>query len=117
MKNVFGNGSNIGSLMDTSLGPAVDGVLQHIIDSVNNTYIGAGDLDFLLPTNGTLLALQSVTWGGQQGFQERPSMNQFYVPDHPEYNDGSLSSSGIVGSWGTERGLTFFNVKLGGHGK
>lgn len=44
-------------------------------------------------------------------------MNQLYVPDHPEYNGGSLSSSGIVGSWGTERGLTFYNVQLAGHGE
>ena len=114
--NVFGLAGNNQSLMDQSLGPAQDGVLAHVIDSINNTFIGVGDLDFILPTNGSLLALQNVTWGGVKGFQQRPVQNTFFVPNHPEYNGGALSSSGDVGNWGYERGLTFYNVQLGGHG-
>lgn len=110
--DVFGNGGDTGS--DQSLGPAQDGVLQHVIESINNTIIGVGNLDFLLATNGTLLALQNVTWNGQQGFQEFPG-KPFYVPFHPEYNGGALSAAGTVGLWGTERGLTFYSVELSGH--
>ncbi len=116
-RNVFGGASNNQSLSDTSLGPAQDGVLAHVIDSINNTFIGVGNLDFLLATNGTLLALQNMTWGGKQGFQEYPTGKEFYVPYHPEYNGGALSSAGNVGSWGSERGLTFYQVQLAGHGK
>ena len=115
-KNVFGNGSNNQSLSDQSLGPAQDGVLAHVIEKTKNTFIGVGDLDFLLNTNGSLLAIQNMTWGGVQGFQKRPNNNEFYVPYHPEYNGGALASAGNVGYWGSERGLTFYNVQLAGHG-
>ena len=115
--NVFGNGSNNQTLRDKSPGPASDGVLQHVIETTNNVWIGSGELDFLLNTNGTLLAIQNVTWNGQQGFQKRPVDNTFFVPYHPEYNGGALSGAGEVGYWGSERGLTFYNVQLGGHGR
>ncbi|KAF2135504.1 uncharacterized protein K452DRAFT_303502 [Aplosporella prunicola CBS 121167] len=99
---------------DQSLGPAVDGTLQRVIEHTNNTIVGVGDLDFILPTNGSLLALQNTTWNGLQGLQEFPS-KPFFVPFHPEYNGGSLSEAGTVGRWGAERGLTFYSVQLAGH--
>jgi carboxypeptidase D len=49
------------TVSDQSLGPAQDGVLQRVIEYTNNTLIGSGNLDMLLNTNGTLLALQNVT--------------------------------------------------------
>ena len=114
-KNVFGGptGNNTG---DQSLGPAQDGVLQHVIETTNNTIIGVGGLDYLLPTNGTLLALQNMTWNGVQGFQSAPA-TPFFVPYHPEYNGGFLAGAGYLGTWGSERGLTFYNVDLAGHGE
>lgn len=115
-RNVFGGPNNNPNVSDTSLGPAQDGVLAHVIDSINNTFIGVGNLDFLLNTNGTILALQNVTWGGKQGFQEFPDSQDFLVPYHPEYNGGALSAAGVVGSWHSERGLTFYQVQLAGHG-
>jgi len=112
--NVFGGAADNQSLSDTSLGPAQNGVLQHVIEHTNNTLIGVGDLDFLLATNGSLLVLQNVTWNGAQGFQAFPN-NTFYVPYHPEYNGGALAGAGELGLWGTERGLTFYSVRLAGH--
>jgi len=100
---------------DNTLGPAQDGVLQRVIEHTNNAIIGSGNLDFLLSTNGTLLALQNVTWGGKQGFQTYPSKNDFFVPYHPEYNGGALAGAGKLGTWGSERGLTFYQVQLSGH--
>ena len=58
--NVFGGASNNQSLSDTSLGPAQNGVLQRVIEYTNNTIIGSGNLDMLLSTNGTLLAIQNM---------------------------------------------------------
>lgn len=113
--NVFGGATNNQSLSDRSLGPAQDGVLQHVIEHTNNTIIGVGNLDFLLPPNGTLMALQNVTWNGVQGFQEYPG-KEFYTPYHPEFNGGSLAGAGVVGTYGTERGVTFYQVQLAGHG-
>ncbi|MCJ1459669.1 hypothetical protein MMC28_010048 [Mycoblastus sanguinarius] len=99
---------------EMSVAPAQDGVLKHVIESTNNTIIGVGDLDYLLPTNGTLMALQNLTWNGVQGFQVPPT-NNFYVPYHPEYNLGALAGAGDLGVWVSERGLTFYTVYLSGH--
>jgi carboxypeptidase D len=99
---------------DKSMGPAQNGVLQRVIEYTNNTIIGSGNLDMLLSTNGTLLAIQNMTWNGLRGLQQYPGKD-FYVPYHPEYNGGSLSGAGNVGWWGAERGLTFYSVQLAGH--
>ena len=112
--NVFGGATDNQSLSDTSLGPAQNGVLARVIEHTNNTIIGVGNLDYILPTNGTLTSLQNVTWNGKQGLQAYPGTD-FYVPYHPEYNGGSLSGAGIVGSYGEERGLLFYQVQLAGH--
>ena len=100
---------------DQSLGAAQDGVLQRVIEYTNNTLVGVGGLDYILPTNGTLLALQNVTWNGIQGFQSYPGDRKVFVPYHTEYNEGSLAASGYVGRWGQERGLTFYEVDYAGH--
>lgn len=110
--NVFGNGTSRGS--DTSPGPAIDGTLARVIEFTNNTLIGSGDLDFLLSTNGTLLAIQNMTWNGVRGLDKYPS-TPLYAPYHPEYNGGALAGSGIQGVWSTERGLTFYTAHLAGH--
>ncbi|KAB8338952.1 hypothetical protein FH972_021892 [Carpinus fangiana] len=99
---------------DQSPGPALDGTLTNVIEKTKNVIIGSGALDFLLSTNGTLFALQNMTWGGVQGFQKRPS-KPFYVPFHPEYNGGALAGAGTLGVWGAERGLTFYDLQLAGH--
>ncbi|PTD05982.1 putative serine carboxypeptidase [Fusarium culmorum] len=109
------SGINALPTIDKSLAPAQDGVLKRVIEHTNNTIIGVGRLDFILPPNGTLFALQNVTWNGQQGYQKYPQDKQFYVPFHPEYNGGRLSEAGIVGQWGYERGLTYYEVQLAGH--
>ncbi|KAH0432698.1 serine carboxypeptidase [Colletotrichum camelliae] len=99
---------------DRSPGPAVDDTLTRVIDGLNNTIIGSGALDFILPTNGTLLALQNITWNGAQGFQQRPS-TPFFVPYHAEQNRGAMAGAGNLGVWGYERGVTFYEIQLAGH--
>lgn len=113
--NVFGDGKDNSNASDTSNAPAQTDVVRRVIEHTNNTIIGVGRLDFLLPPNGTLFALQNTTWNGAQGFQKYPQDNDFYVPFHPEYNSGRLSEAGIVGNWGRERGLTYYEVQLAGH--
>ncbi|KAI1342531.1 serine carboxypeptidase [Xylariaceae sp. FL0016] len=99
---------------DRSEGPALDGTLTHVIETINNTIIGSGALDLILPTNGTLFAMQNLTWNGAQGFEERPS-TPFYVPFHNEATRGAMAGSGTVGVWGHERGVTFYDIQLAGH--
>jgi len=113
-RNVFGNGNDSSNASDASKGPAQNGVLQRVIEYTNNTIIGSGDLDMLLSTNGTLLAIQNMTWNGLQGLQKYPS-NPLLAPYHPEYNGGALAGAGIQGKWTHERGLTFYTAQLAGH--
>ncbi|KAH7368780.1 carboxypeptidase cpdS [Plectosphaerella cucumerina] len=113
--NVFGQGDPNSNSSDTSLAPAQTDVLRRVIEHTNNTFIGVGRLDYILPPNGTLFALQNATWHGLQGFQSYPQDKAFLVPFHKEYNGGRLSESGIVGQWGRERGLTYYEVQLAGH--
>jgi hypothetical protein len=56
-----------------SLPPASTNLLSRVIEYTGNVIIGSGALDMLIPTNGTLLVLQNVTWGDKQGFQKRPA--------------------------------------------
>ncbi|EXA29420.1 hypothetical protein FOVG_19087 [Fusarium oxysporum f. sp. pisi HDV247] len=113
--NVFGFGDPKSNRSDTSLAPAQNDVLRRVIEHTNNTIIGVGRLDFLLPPNGTLFAIQNATWNGKKGFQKYPQDKQFWVPFHIDYNGGRLSEEGVVGQWGEERGLTWYEVQLAGH--
>ncbi len=89
-------------------------VLGSVIDRVQNVMISHGALDMVLIANGTLLAIQNMTWGGKQGFQSPPS-EPFYVPYHDEAGPATLAASGIMGTTHTERGLTYVGVDLSGH--
>lgn len=89
-------------------------VLPRVIDALDRTLIVHGDLDWILLSNGTLLTIQNMTFGGLQGFQKQPS-DDFYVPYHPDYSYESLSASGIMGVTHTERKLTWVEQRLSGH--
>ncbi|KAK3050759.1 hypothetical protein LTR09_008125 [Extremus antarcticus] len=95
----------------------------------NNVLIGGGALDYLLLSNGSLVTIQNMTWNGKQGFQEKPS-TPFYVPYHPELAEvvhdifyqpipgpvvTNVAGSGYLGTWHTERGLTWCDVNHAGH--
>lgn len=112
--NVFGNGNATSTASDASRPPATNGVLERVIEHTNNTIIGSGDLDMLLSTNGTLFAIQNMTWNGAQGLSEYPC-TPLYAPYHPEYNGGALAGAGYQGVWTAERGLTFYTARLAGH--
>ena len=68
----------------------------------------------ILIANGTLLAIQNMTWGGKLGFQS-PPVEPFFVPYHAEPSLATLGASGVMGTAHTERGLTYVGVDLCGH--
>ncbi|EST07834.1 Peptidase S10, serine carboxypeptidase [Kalmanozyma brasiliensis GHG001] len=89
-------------------------VLPGVIDRVERTVIGHGMLDMVLFMNGTLLSIQNMTWGGQQGFQQAPT-DPFYVPFHSDPQQGTVAASGTMGVTRTERKLSFVTIQLSGH--
>ena len=116
IQNVFVGKNKVWTvaLGDESLPPAQIGIVSKMIESTNNVIIGAGGLDFQLPANGTLFVFQNMTWNGAQGFSTFPNRT-LYVPQHPVSNNGSLSGHGNMGSWTSERGLTFYISHFAGH--
>ncbi|KAF2260498.1 carboxypeptidase cpdS precursor [Lojkania enalia] len=98
---------------DTSPSSGLE-VLPRIIDQLDRTMIVHGDLDWILLGNGTLLAIQNMTWGGLQGFQEEPK-DDFFVPYFDTLTVDSLSATGVMGVTHTERKLTWVEQKLSGH--
>lgn len=107
--DVFVNGTD-GSL------PSALTVLPRVIDATQNVIIGHSALDMILLANGTLLALQNMTWGGKLGFQRRPD-RPFYVPyTTPNMTSlATMAAGGVFGSMVSERGLTYVGVDLAGH--
>lgn len=102
--------------------------ISSVIDRTQNVIIAHGLLDFLLMADANLLAIQNMTWGGKQGFQEAPSKTKnFFVPYHnwlAELFWGTEptpytwdAGAGLQGTTHTERGLTWVTVDLSGHGK
>ncbi|KAH8895681.1 serine carboxypeptidase [Thozetella sp. PMI_491] len=102
--------------LDNSLlgGPASQPVLPKVIDGTKNVIIGHGSQDFVLFADGTLLALQNITWGGMMGFQARP-LDPLYVPAHVNDDVTTFAGSGVVGTSHSERGLTYFGAAATGH--
>ena len=63
--NVFPNG-------DASPPPDVS-VLPAVIEKSQKTLIQHGNLDYILLSEGSQLAIQNMTWAGKRGFQTKPS--------------------------------------------
>jgi carboxypeptidase D len=104
-----------GGVLDVDTSPQSSWeVIPRIIDALDRTIIAHGELDFILLFNGTLMAIQNMTWGGLQGFQAPPT-DDFYVPYHDDLSLTSLSAKGVMGKTITERKLTFVQQQLSGH--
>ncbi|KIV82876.1 hypothetical protein PV11_04943 [Exophiala sideris] len=60
----------------------------------------------------SLLALQNLTWNGDQGLSEFPC-KELFVPYYPQ-GVVAQSGNGVLGHWTETRGLTFDPVRLSG---
>ncbi|KAI9768851.1 MAG: hypothetical protein M1840_004665 [Geoglossum simile] len=89
-------------------------VLPSVIERSKRTVIAHGMLDMVLMSNGTLLAIQNMTWNGMQGFQSEPK-EDFFVPYHVDTSISTIAGAGIMGTTHTERSLTWVTIQLSGH--
>lgn len=107
---------------DTSADP-IQHVLPQVIEATNRVLIGNGDYDMIIITNGTLLAIQNMTWNGQLGFQSQPStpinitMSDLAWTDVFNENgaQGLDGPQGIMGIQHYERGLMWVETFQSGH--
>lgn len=101
------------------LAPAVGyEVLPRVFDGVPLNIVANGALDMLIPSVGTLFALQNISWGGGVGFDAKPNQT-FVVPESTVSFGGGyeiyLGPAGEMGTWGYERGVVFVDVQGAGH--
>ncbi|KAB8069999.1 Alpha/Beta hydrolase protein [Aspergillus leporis] len=107
---------------DVSANP-IEHVLPQVIEATNRVLISNGDYDMIILTNGTLLAIQNMTWNGELGFQSAPSTPiDITLPDlqYAEvYKQASKSSwnagQGVMGIQHYERGLMWAETFQSGH--
>jgi carboxypeptidase D len=107
---------------DTSADP-IQSVLPRIIEATNRVLISNGDLDMIILTNGTLLAIQNMTWHGALGFRSTPSTPIVITLSDLQYKavfaasgqKGRDDPQGVVGVQHYERGLMWAQTYLGGH--
>ncbi|KAH8423180.1 putative pheromone processing carboxypeptidase (Sxa2) [Aspergillus melleus] len=107
---------------DISANP-IEHVLPQVIEATNRVLISNGDYDMIILTNGTLLAIQNMTWNGELGFQEAPSTPiDITLPDL-QYRDvmeeNGISTwdqgQGVMGIQHYERGLMWAETYQSGH--
>lgn len=109
---VFLNGTDT-SVVD---GPGSQPVIPGVIERTQNVILGHGSRDLVLISDGTLLAIQNMSWGGKMGFEARPSA-PLYIPYHGD--DGgdltTVAGAGVMGTAHEERGLRYIAVAPAGH--
>lgn len=87
---------------DLSLDP-IQSVLPKVLEKTNRVLVANGDLDMVIITDGSLLAIQNMTWGGQLGFQTKPS------------TPINIPNQGNKGIQHVERGLMWTEIFQSGH--
>ncbi|AAW43002.1 carboxypeptidase D, putative [Cryptococcus deneoformans JEC21] len=107
---------------DLSLDP-IQKVLPQVIEATNRVLISNGDYDMVIITNGTLLAIQNMTWNGYLGFQSPPSEDIFIDIVDTQWSsifesngfDGYPGPQGVMGIQHYERGLMWAETFQSGH--
>lgn len=107
---------------DLSADP-IQSVLPRVIEATNRVLVSNADLDMEIITNGTLMAIQNMTWGGKLGFQTAPSTPIVITLPDLQYQAlfetqgfGNIDNpQGTMGKQHFERGLMWAETYLSGH--
>jgi carboxypeptidase D len=116
---------------ETSLDP-IQYTLPRLIEATNRVLISNGDLSMIILTNGTLLAIQNMTWNDAMGFQSSPfdpyppNASNAVIVDTPDLLYEAVFESshqkgrdqlpqGTTGAWHYERGLMWVETFAAAH--
>ncbi|KAG4430633.1 hypothetical protein IFR05_013882 [Cadophora sp. M221] len=107
---------------DSSLDP-IQSVLPRVIEKTNRVLVSHGDLDMKILTDGTLMAIQNMSWGGNMGFQTKPRKPivinltdlQYQAVFEANGLGGIDNLQGVMGVQHFERGLMWAETYLCGH--
>ncbi|KAJ5569889.1 Peptidase S10 serine carboxypeptidase [Penicillium hispanicum] len=116
------NSTILGTLLTApSPVPPEYSILPSLVTTHNiSLHLYNGELDMLINHIGTELSIQNMTWRGGQGFSRKPH-RLFYADDAapPPQRTAALSSSTDaaepVGTWASERGVSYHLFKGAGH--
>ncbi|KAL2068053.1 hypothetical protein VTL71DRAFT_16151 [Oculimacula yallundae] len=108
---------------DNSADP-IQKVLPQVIEATNRVLISNGQLDLSIITEGSLLSIQNMTWGGKLGFESKPAKpiiitlpdlqyGQVFVDNG--YKLGAEDPQGTMGIQHYERGVMWAETFLAGH--
>ena len=100
----------------------IQSVLPRVIEATNRVLVANGQLDLEILTNGTLMAIQNMTWGGKMGFQTMPN-KPIVITELDPYSSlftsqgfGDIDNpQGTMGIQHYERGLMWAETYLSGH--
>lgn len=95
-----------------------------MIEATNRVLVANGQLDFVVITEGTQLAIQNMTWNGKLGFDVKPETpivitlpdlqyGQTFIDNG--YPAGFEDPQGTMGVQHFERGLMWAETYLSGH--
>lgn len=121
-----GGGGRGGPGQNGDLSPdPIQSALPRLIEATNRVLIANGDFDYMIITNGTLLAIQNMTWAGGLGFNSRPAEPLVVPMPDRQYRDAFVQSGlgieqmimpqGMMGIQHFERGLMWNQVWGAGH--
>ncbi|KAL2058749.1 hypothetical protein ABVK25_000040 [Lepraria finkii] len=98
-------------------------VLPQVIEATDRVLVGNRDFDMIIITNGTLMAIQNMTWNGQLGFQTQSNTPiDIAIPDliysgiFAQNGATELDDpQGVTGVQHYERGLMWAETYQNGH--
>ncbi|CZR55517.1 related to pheromone processing carboxypeptidase (Sxa2) [Phialocephala subalpina] len=107
---------------DSSADP-IQHALPKVIEHTNRTLISNAQWDMVIITNGTLLAIQNMTWNGKLGFQTRPTTPIVINLPDLQYETAFVANGfgglddpqGLMGAQHFERGLMWVESFASGH--
>jgi carboxypeptidase D len=108
---------------DKSIDP-IRKVLPQVIEATNRVLISNANLDMVIMTQGTMLAIQNMTWGGTLGFTAKPEKPIVITLPDLQYQQtfvdngyplGFEDPQGTMGIQHYERGLMWAETFLSGH--
>ena len=108
---------------DTSIDPIIK-VLPQVIEATNRVLISGAQYDFVIITDGTLLAIQNMTWGGKLGFEAKPEKPVVITLPDLQYRQAFIDNGypaefedpqGTMGIQHYERGVMWAETFLAGH--
>ncbi|CAL3965616.1 hypothetical protein PZA11_002523 [Diplocarpon coronariae] len=93
----------LGHPHDNPSSDSIQKVLPALIEATNRVLVSNSALNYMMITDGALLSIQNMTWGGKLGFQAKPETPIVITLPNLQYQQ-SFGASKKDASYGSEQG-------------